>query len=217
MASSDAMGEVAGVLLAGGRSTRLGGGDKGLIALCGRPMLAHVIARLSPQVGHLAISANGDPARFAEFGLPVIADLVEGHAGPLAGLQAGFAWARGAAPGTRYIVTVPADAPLLPLDLVPRLFAALHESGATVAIAASGGARHPVVGLWDVALADELAEALRRGERAMHQFADENDCAVAEFAFVSCGNERIDPFFNVNTPADLATVRALLAAETARG
>ena len=217
MALSDGNGEVAGVLLAGGRSTRLGGGDKGLIELAGRPMLAHVIARLSPQVGRLAISANGDPARFAQFGLPVVADIVEGGAGPLAGLHAGFAWATRAAPQTRYIVTAPADAPLLPLDLVARLCEAQRKNGAAVAIAASGGVRHPVAGLWDVALADKLAEALRRGVRAMHAFADENECAVAEFAFVSAGNDSIDPFFNVNTPADLAMARTLLAAETARG
>jgi molybdopterin-guanine dinucleotide biosynthesis protein A len=217
MALSDGKGEVAGVLLAGGRSTRLGGGDKGLIEPAGRPMLAHVIARLSPQVGRLVISANGDPTRFAQFGLAVIADVIDGHAGPLAGLQAGLAWARNSAPEARYVVTAPADAPLLPLDLVPRLRAAQRETGAAVAIAASGGARHPVVGLWDVALADKVAEALGRGVRAMHAFADENDCAVAEFAFVGAGNDSIDPFFNVNTPADLATARVLLGAETARG
>jgi molybdopterin-guanine dinucleotide biosynthesis protein A len=217
MAPGDAKGEVAGVLLAGGRSTRLGGGDKGLIELADRPMLAHVVARLSPQVGRLAISANGDPARFAQFGLPVVADVMEGCAGPLAGLQAGLAWAASAAPEARYVVTAPVDAPLLPLDLVTRLFAAQRERGAAVAIAASGGARFPVAGLWDVALAGKLADALGRGVRAMHAFADENDCAVAEFAFIKSGNDSIDPFFNVNTPADLAMARDLLGAETARG
>ena len=209
------------MLLAGGRSSRMDGREKGMAELAGKPMIEHVIARLRPQVGRMVVNANGDPARFACLDLPVVADALEGYAGPLAGLQAGIAWARRETPKARFVASVPVDTPFLPRDLVARLLAALQETGAASAIAASGGAWTPVIGVWSVALADELADALRQGVRAVHRFAEAQRSAVVDFPLVEIGADMIDPFFNVNTPADLEKARSLLAAdgrnETARG
>ena len=165
----------------------------------------------------MVINANGDPERFATLGLPIVADTIEGHAGPLAGLQAGLQWARAETPDARFIATVAADTPFIPDDLVARLLAALELAGASSAIASSSGEWTPVVGLWSVALADTLAEALRQGVRAVHRFATAQGSAVVEFPLDEIGGEPIDPFFNVNTPEDLEKARALLAAEQARG
>ena len=206
-----------GVVIAGGRSSRMDHREKALLDLAGEPMLGRVIDRLRPQVGRMVINANGDPKRFAQFGLPIVADTIEGHEGPLAGLQAGLQWARAETPDARFIASVAADTPFIPDDLVARLLAALDDAGASSAIASSGGEWTPVVGLWSVALADALAEAMRQGVRAVHRFATARGSAVVEFPFVEIGGERIDPFFNVNTPADLEKARALLAAEQARG
>jgi molybdopterin-guanine dinucleotide biosynthesis protein A len=203
---------VTGALLAGGRSSRMGGREKGMLAVAGKPMLAHVIARLAPQVDRMVINANGDPARFAGFRLPVVADVLEGHAGPLAGLHACLAWARSETPEARYVATVPIDTPFLPADMVARLMAALEEANARAAIAASGGERHLVVGLWDVSLIGDVAEALQQGVRAMHRFAETQGAAVADFPLIHVADATIDPFFNVNTPADLEKAGALLAA-----
>jgi molybdopterin-guanine dinucleotide biosynthesis protein A len=199
----------------------MGGREKAMLDIGGKPMLAHVIARFGPQVGRMVINANGDPARFACFGLPVIADTLEGYAGPLAGLHASLMWARRETPQARFVASVPADTPFLPLDLVARLMAALEETGARSAIAASGGERHPVAGVWDVALTGALAEALQQGVRAMHRFAEAQQSAVVDFPPVAVGGAMVDPFFNVNTRADLEKARSLLSApgrrETARG
>jgi molybdenum cofactor guanylyltransferase/molybdopterin-guanine dinucleotide biosynthesis protein MobB len=207
----EAPGVLIGALLAGGRSARMGEHEKAMLDIAGAPMLAHVIARLRPQVHRLLINANGDPARLRGFGLPVVADAIEGQAGPLAGLHASLSWALGRTPGASFIVSVPADTPFLPLDLVARLLAAVRETGATSAIAASMGRRHPVVGLWDVGLFGDLGEALHFGMRAMHRFAEKQGSIVVDFPLLEAGDKRIDPFFNVNTPADLETVRALFA------
>jgi len=213
--------DVTGVVIAGGRSSRMADREKALLDLAGRPMLAHVIERLRPQVGRMIINANADPARLAAFALPVISDRLEDHPGPLAGLQAGLDWARRETPDARFIASVAADTPFIPDDLVSRLLAAMAETRASCAIAASGGASTPIVGVWSVALADELAEALRHGVRAVHRFVEAQRSAVVDFPPVEIGGERVDPFFNVNTPEDLAKARALLAAhgaaETARG
>ncbi len=211
-ASGKAIGEVTGALLAGGRSQRMGR-DKGLLELAGKPMIAHVIARLRPQVHRIVISANDDPARFSGTCLPVVADTVEGHAGPLAGLHAVLRWAVSETPEARFVATVPVDTPFLPEDLVARLAVARAESDAAAAIAASAGRRHPVVGLWEVALIGEVEDALRSGVRAMTHFAEMQKSAVADFALIEAGDVAIDPFFNVNTPAELAQAEALLAAE----
>jgi molybdopterin-guanine dinucleotide biosynthesis protein A len=210
-------GEVTGVLLAGGRSSRMGGREKALLDIGGQPMLVHVLARLRPQVGRIVINANGDPARFSGHCLPVVPDSIEGYAGPLAGLQAGMAWALRETPEARFIASVPVDCPFLPLDLVGRLKAALIDAGGRCAIASSKGERHPVAGLWRVELADALGDALAGNVRALHRFADDEGCAVADFAPVRMGGTLIDPFFNVNAPPDLEKARALYATEAARG
>lgn len=221
MRASEIDSEVTGVLLAGGRSSRMGGREKALLDIAGKPMLLHVLDRLRPQVGRIVINANGDPARFSGHCLPVIEDSIEGYAGPLAGLHAGIAWARRETPQARFVASVPVDTPFLPLDLVARLKAALLAKGAPCAIAASGGERHPVAGLWRVDLADDLAAALQQNVRALHRFAGSQRCVVAEFAPIEIGGVTLDPFFNVNAPADLEKARAVFAAkpkpETARG
>lgn len=205
---------VAGLLLAGGRARRMGGGDKCLLPLAGQPMLAHAIARLRPQVGSLALNANGDPARFRDFGLPVAGDVVEGFAGPLAGVLTGMIWARDAAPDAEWLVTAATDTPFFPEDLVARLAAAARARGADVAFAASGGRTHPVFGLWNPALLEALRKALtREDERKIDRFAGRHAVAVAEFPTTP-----LDPFFNVNQPDDLVEAERLskLVEETAQ-
>ena len=144
---------VAGVLMAGGQSRRMGGGDKCLRALAGKPILAHVIARARPQVGPLLLNANGDPARFAGFGLPVVADVVGDFAGPLAGVLTGLEWAAAQAPEPAWLASFATDAPFLPADLVARMADAVEAEGADMACAASNGRDHPVFGLWPLGLA----------------------------------------------------------------
>jgi len=216
MRESESDHEVTGVLLAGGRSSRMGGREKTLLDIGGRPMLMHVLARLRPQVGRIVINANGDPARFAGHCLPVVADSIEGYAGPLAGLHAGIEWARTETPDARYVASVPSDSPFLPPDLVARLKAALLAKGAPCAIAASGGARHPVAGLWRVELLPAIEQSLRNDMRALHRFADAHDCAVATFGPEDIGGTAVDPFFNVNAPEDLEKARNLCLAGATR-
>ena len=203
--------DIAGVLLAGGRSSRMGGGDKGLLDIAGRPMLAHVIERLKPQVGPMVINANGDPARFARFGLPVVPDTIGGFVGPLAGVLAGMRWAAEAAPRARAIVTVSTDAPFLPRDLVSRLRAAVADRPTAVALASSGGELHPVIGLWPLALAEDLEAALTTGVRKVLHWTDRHGTVPVEFPFLEIGGRTVDPFFNANTPAELEEARAMLA------
>lgn len=184
----------------------MGGGDKCLRELGGHPILAHVIERLRPQVGPLILNAVGDPARFAEFGLPVVADALDGFLGPLAGVLTGMLWTREHAPDCRYVVTVPTDAPFLPLDLVARLLEAVAAEGGELACAASGGRSHPVVGLWPVALADTLRAAiLDEDMRKIDRWTARYALCTVEF-----NDGAIDPFFNVNSPEDLAHAHALL-------
>jgi len=191
---------VIGCILAGGLARRMGGGDKGLIRLGGRPILDHVIARLQPQIERLVLNANGDPARFAAYGLPVVADSIEGFAGPLAGVLAGLQWALAEAPGVRYVVTAATDTPFVPRDLVARLLAAVDAEGADLATVASNGQQHPVFGLWPVALAGDLERAMREdGMRKVDRFTGHYRLAVAEFA-----GDPYDPFFNANAPEDVA-------------
>ncbi|MBB93654.1 MAG: molybdenum cofactor guanylyltransferase MobA [Rhodobacteraceae bacterium] len=199
-----------GVILAGGLARRMGGGDKGLLDLGNQPILAHVIDRLAPQVGGLALNANGDPARFAGHGLPVVADSIEGFAGPLAGVLAGLDWAAGQ--GADSIVTAAADTPFFPRDLVARLVAASSGQAHPLVLAATpddrrGRVRHPTFGLWPVALRDDLRAALGDGLRKVVLWTDAHDGREALF---DAGPP--DPFFNVNTPEDLATARAVLEA-----
>ena len=196
-----------GVILAGGQATRMGGGDKGRLVLGGRSLFAHVIGRVAPQVSELALSANGDPARLADLGLQVLPDSMAGYPGPLAGVLAGLDWA--AARGATHAVSVAADTPFLPEDLVPRLLLAA-EGGAPIVLAASEVedrlVRHPTFGLWPVALREDLRDALARGVRKVGLWADDKGVALAPFPA-----DRIDPFFNINTDRDLARAEALIA------
>ena len=200
-----------GVILAGGRASRMGGGDKGLLALGGRPLLAHAIERLEPQVPALALNANGDPTRFARFGLPVLADSVPGLPGPLAGVLAGLDWAAGQ--GAESIVTVAADTPFFPCDLVPRLLLAGEGMAHPLVLAATAGAEgevrlQPTFGLWPVVLREMLRGALAQGERKVRVWAEAQGARVAAFAELG-----FDPFFNINTPEDLDRARAILTGE----
>jgi molybdopterin-guanine dinucleotide biosynthesis protein A len=197
---------VAGVILAGGLSRRMGGGDKALLELGGKTILARVIERIRPQVAALALNANGDPARFAAFGLPVIADVVEGYAGPLAGVLTGLEWAAEHAPRCRWLASVACDAPFLPGDLVARLLDAVAAGGADMACAASAGRHHPVFALWPVALGDELRRAvIDEGVRKVDAWTGRYRLAVAEFEATPT-----DPFFNANRPEDLAQAADIL-------
>ena len=198
---------VAGVLLAGGLSRRMGGGDQALRTLGGETILARVIARARPQVGALALNANGDPARFAAYGLPVVADVVGGFAGPLAGVLTGLEWAAAEHPDCAWVATFASDAPFLSHDLVARLLAAIDKDGADMACAASADRHHPVFGLWPVALAGELRHAVIDEEiRKVDVWTARYSLAVADFE-----TEPYDPFFNTNRPEDLAEAEALLA------
>jgi molybdopterin-guanine dinucleotide biosynthesis protein A len=207
--------KITGVLLAGGQSRRMfaaseGGGDKGLLELHGRPMIAHVRERLGAQVGAIVLNANGDPARFALLGLPVASDTIEGFVGPLAGVLAGLRWSAANAPLATHIATVSTDAPFIPGDLVAQLTEAVVRDGKAIALAASGGEVHPVIGLWPVALADDLEAALKDGVRKVLRWTDRHGTVVVEFPFIEVNGRRIDPFFNANTPEELAEARALL-------
>ena len=152
----------AGVVLAGGLARRMGGGDKPLREIAGKTILARVIARLAPQCECLVLSANGDPERFASFGLPVIADGAKDYPGPLAGILAALDWAAANRPTAAWIVSAPGDCPFLPRDLVVRLREAVIAEDAELAVAASQGQSHPVIGLWNVALRDALRQRADR-------------------------------------------------------
>jgi len=199
-----------GLLLAGGQSRRMGGGDKALRLLGGISLLERVIARLRPQVTALVLNANGDPARFDAFGLPVVADSVPDFAGPLAGVLAGLDWTARLRPDCEFVVSAATDAPFLPGDLVVRLGHGLDEAGADLACAASGGRSHPVFGLWPVRLRHELRRAVvEEGVRKVDQWTERYRLVTVSFS-----DRPIDPFFNANRPEDLATAAALLAAES---
>ena len=193
-----------GVILAGGLSSRMGGGDKPLKQVGGRSILTRVIERLQPQCGGLILNANGDPARFAEFGLPIAADSIEGFAGPLAGILAGLDWAAANRPEIIDIISLPADCPFLPADLVSRLQAARDIENLPLACAGSGGWSHPVIGLWPVAIRDVLRAAILGGERKIDRFTPTIGIVRADWPM-----EPYDPFFNANAPEDLIAAEAL--------
>jgi molybdopterin-guanine dinucleotide biosynthesis protein A len=198
---------IPGVLLAGGLARRMGGGDKPMRQIGGRTILERVIARLKPQCDELILNANGDPARFASFGLTVIPDTVENFPGPLAGILAALDWASANRPDVSLVLSAAADCPFLPRDLVSRLHQALVQENAELAVAASDGQSHPVIGLWPVALRDQLRHALvqdniRRVDRWTARY---------KLATVTWPTTPLDPFFNANTMDDIAEAERLAA------
>jgi molybdopterin-guanine dinucleotide biosynthesis protein A len=194
-----------GVVLAGGLARRMGGGDKPMRRIGGRTILDHVIERLKPQCEGLLLNANGDPARFARFTLPVIPDTVEDYPGPLAGVLAGLDWTAANRPDAEWVVSVAGDCPFLPRDLVARLHEVRETEDAQLAVASSGGRTHPVIGLWSVGLREELRHALvGEGLRKIDRWT-----ARYRLATVSWPTEPVDPFFNANTVDDLAEAERL--------
>jgi molybdopterin-guanine dinucleotide biosynthesis protein A len=189
-----------GVLLAGGLARRMGGGDKPMRTINGRSILDRVITRLAPQCDGLILNANGDPARFAAFGLPVIPDTIGDFPGPLAGILTALEWMAANRPEVAWVLSAAADCPFLPRDLVARLQQARIAEGAELAVAASGGQSHPVIGLWSVALREDLRHALvvediRKIDRWTARY---------KLATVRWPTEPLDPFFNANTMDDIA-------------
>jgi molybdopterin-guanine dinucleotide biosynthesis protein A len=204
---------VVGVLLAGGKSSRMGGGDKCLRLLGGKPILTQIIERLRPQVSDIIINANGDPSRFAAFGLPVVSDSVAGYQGPLAGIHAALEWVRANRPGTDHVVTIATDTPFFPADLVRRLLDAGGDESA-FRVAQSEVGTHPVIGLWPVGLAAALEASLERGERKVTAWTKDHGAVPVFFPPVDVGGRSIDPFFNINAPEDLAVAEAILSEST---
>jgi molybdopterin-guanine dinucleotide biosynthesis protein A len=200
-----------GLVLAGGLARRMGGGDKALIRIGGETILDRVLHRIGPACSGMILNVNGDPSRFAAFGLPVAPDDIEGFAGPLAGILAGLDWMAKHAPGIDWLASVPGDCPFLPRDLVPRLHAARREAATPLACAQSGSWRHPVVGLWPVALRHDLRHALLvDGLRKIEVWTARHGVALAEWPITP-----VDPFFNVNTPEDVADAIRLAAEDAA--
>jgi molybdenum cofactor guanylyltransferase len=196
-----------GLVLAGGLARRMGGGDKALLKIGAATILERVLDRLSPQCSRLILNANGDPARFAFTHLPVVADEVPDFAGPLAGVLAGLDWAAAQMPEIAWVASVPGDCPFLPRDLVARLHAARTAADLPLACARSGEWRHPVVGLWPVALRDDLRRALV--EEHLHKievWTGRHGVAIADWPAAP-----VDPFFNVNTPDDAAEAGRIAA------
>lgn len=202
---------IIGVVLAGGLSRRMGGGDKGLASLGTSTMLDEVIRRLSPQVSRIVLNANGDPIRFAQFGVPVVSDPVTGFAGPLAGVLAGLCWTSAEAPVATHVLTASSDTPFLPDNLAVRLVQALADQPSVqIALASSAGCVHPVIGLWPIALADDLEAALRAGLRKVLDWAERHGVVAVDFPMHETFAGPVDPFLNANTPAELDEARRLL-------
>jgi molybdopterin-guanine dinucleotide biosynthesis protein A len=196
-----------GLVLAGGQARRMGGGDKALLRIGGETVLSRTLRRVTPHCRAVALNANGDPSRFAAFGLPVIADSVADFAGPLAGVLAGMDWAAAADPDAEWLATVPGDCPFLPHDLIPRLHHARNESGRALACAKSGEWRRPVAAIWPVDLREDLRHALTAENlRKIEIFTERYGVALAEWP-----DRPIDYFFNVNRPDDLAEAERIAA------
>jgi molybdopterin-guanine dinucleotide biosynthesis protein A len=198
-----------GLVLAGGLARRMGGGDKALLRIGSETILERTLTRFAPQCARVIINANGDPARFAFTSLTVVADDVQGFAGPLAGIVAGLDWAAANTPGIAWVASVPGDCPFIPRDLVARLHAAREAAGTPLACARSGEWRHPVVGLWPVALRHDLRHALVDEDlRKIEIWTARHGIAIADWP-----DTPLDPFFNVNTPEDLAEAARIAEAE----
>ncbi len=197
--------QIVGVLLAGGQSRRMGGGDKCLIEIDGKSVLQRVIDRIQPAVGTIVLNANGNTSRFDSYGMTVIPDSVGGFAGPLAGVLTGMEWAAAHHPACTHIATIPTDGPFLPKDLIERLWAPIARDEADLTCAESGGRRHPVIGIWPCALHENLRHALevediRKVDRWTARF---------RVASVSFSTDPFDPFFNMNHPDDIETAEAM--------
>ena len=199
---------ICGLLLAGGQSRRMGGGDKCLMELGGQTLLRRLIATAAPQVAPLVLNTNSDPALFRDYGLPVAPDVVDGYAGPLAGVLTGLEWAAANAPHCDWVASFASDAPFAPTDLVSRMRTAIERENSDMACASSAGRDHPVFALWPVRLAAELrAAVVTEGVRKVDTWTARYTLARAEF-----GTADGDPFFNINRPEDLAAAEVLLAA-----
>ncbi|QND60433.1 molybdenum cofactor guanylyltransferase MobA [Mesorhizobium huakuii] len=204
--------DIAGIVLAGGQSRRMGGGDKSLLPLGSGSVLDQLLSRFGPQVEILALSANGDPDRFSRFGLPVLADTIEGFAGPLAGILTGLEWAAAGTP-CKAVVTAAGDTPFLPLDLVERLAAAAGEHPGSIAVALSAGRRHPTFALWPIDCRDALRHFLvDEDNRRVSAFIERHGHVEVEFPVLQ--STGLDPFFNINVPDDLAEAARLLQSMT---
>jgi molybdopterin-guanine dinucleotide biosynthesis protein A len=198
-----------GVILAGGLSRRMGGTDKALLSLAGRPLVEHVAERLGPQCESVLLNANGDPSRFSRMQFPVVPDSVPDHPGPLAGILAALEWSAAHWPDIAWVVSAPADTPFLPMDLVLRLHAACQETRKPIACAASGSQAHFAVGLWPVSLRHDLRQVLvNQGMRSIRDWLDRHGHAEASWPITSN-----DPFFNINTPEDLRHAETLVQQE----
>ena len=199
--------ETVGVVLAGGMARRFDGVDKCLIELCDKPLVEHVIERTAPQVDRLILNTNNAPERFQGYGLDIIADVVEGHAGPLAGILSALEWTREHVPSATWVASFPTDAPLLPVDLVAKMHGAIAGQGTDMACAISNGRTHPVIALWPVALASDLRTALvDKDIRKIDRFTAQYKISHVDFAAID-----YDPFFNINTQEDLAQAAELLS------
>jgi len=185
----------------------MGGGDKCLQSLGGETLLARAIVRARPQVDSLILNAHGDPARFADFGVPVVPDVIDGFAGPLAGILTAMEWAHEHAPYHETVASFPTDAPFFPEELVETMLEARRQAGAVLACAASLGRTHPVFGIWPVAMRHDLRDAIAQGERKIDRWTEQYPIVTVEFSGVG-----VDPFFNANTPEDLAEAAGLLQA-----
>ena len=201
--------DVIGVVLAGGRARRMGGGDKCRLEIEGSSLLVHGLQRLAPQVETMILNTNGEEERFASFRLPVVVDPIDDYAGPLAGVLAGMRWAERHRVQSRHIVTIASDTPFFPRDLVSRLVDATVDKPDAIALATSNGGLHPVFGLWPVALADDLQRALEAGVRKARAFAASHKMIEVRFEGYHRNGEEIDPFFNINSPEDLDCAREL--------
>jgi len=210
-------GDVGGVLLAGGLGRRMGGRDKALLMLSGRPLVAHAAERLGSQTAHLIINANGDPARFAALPCSVVADETPDFPGPLGGILAALRWYARERPQTRWLASLPADTPFAPHDFVRRLKAATAASpAAPMAVAQSRGRRHPVIALWPMEASAAIGAALAGGARKAEAMIDRLGAVAVPFADLEIDARAVDPFFNINTPEDLAYAEEIASAHASR-
>ena len=204
---------IVGILLAGGLSRRMGGGDKNLLKLLGKSILWHVVERTKPQVDTLILNANGDLNRFSEFGLPVVSDVIDGYAGPLAGILTGLEWACENMPTCQWVVTFATDAPFIPKNLVAKLLHSIEVEGVDMACAISNDRTHPPFALWPVGLKDQLRAAIVDEEMRKIDLWTAR-YKISHVPFLVDG---IDPFFNINKPDNLEEAERFLSSKKFKG